>query len=122
MTPNDDLRAAEQALAGVGHVARVVAHTGSTNDDARAWAGQGAPDGAVVIADAQSSGRGRHGRAWSSPAGASLALSIVVRPRVPPSQLPPLSIVAGLAVRRAIEQRVAQRVSVKWPNDVVVRV
>ena len=120
MTPSDDLWEAEEALRALGHVSRIVALTGSTNDDARAWAGQGAPDGAVVIADAQTAGRGRHGRAWSSPAGASLAMSIVLRPRVPPSRLPPLSIVAGLAVRRAIERRVRAHVSVKWPNDVVV--
>jgi BirA family biotin operon repressor/biotin-[acetyl-CoA-carboxylase] ligase len=120
LEPNEDLREAVPALSAIGHFARVVPLTGSTNDDARVWASAGAPDGAVVIADAQSMGRGRQGRAWSSPAGASLAMSIVLRPAVPPARLPPLSIVVGLAVRRAIAMRVSRVVSVKWPNDVVV--
>ena len=120
MELSEDLRDAVAALARIGRPARVVARTGSTNDDARVWSSEGAPDGAVVIADAQTSGRGRHGRAWSSPSGASLAMSIVLRPRVSPAGLPPLAIVAGLAVRRAIALRVTDRVSVKWPNDVVV--
>ena len=116
-----DLATCAAALAAVGHPARVLAVTGSTNDDARAWAGQGAPSGAVVIAEAQTAGRGRHGRAWSAPAGATLAMSIVVRPAVAPSHLPSLSIVAGLAVRAAIARRTSASVGVKWPNDVVVR-
>jgi BirA family biotin operon repressor/biotin-[acetyl-CoA-carboxylase] ligase len=118
----EDLRDLAATLAGRGYEARVVAETGSTNDDARAWAADGAARrGArlVVVADAQDRGRGRHGRAWSSPPGASLALSVVLRPALPPARVPVVAILAGLAVRRAIAVR-APDARVKWPNDVVV--
>ncbi len=116
---SDDLSRCEVALHARGRAARVVERTGSTNDDARAWASSGAPSGAVVIADAQDAGRGRHGRAWSSPPGESLAMSIVLRPPVAPAALPPIALVAGLAARRAIGARV-EHALVKWPNDVVI--
>lgn len=125
MSPNlpEDLRDLAVTLAARGYEARVVAETGSTNDDARAWAAEGgARRGArlVVVADAQARGRGRHGRAWSSPPGASLALSIVLRPALPAARVPVVAILAGLAVRRAIAVR-APDARVKWPNDVVVQ-
>lgn len=103
----------------LGPRARVLAQTGSTNDDARAWAQAGAPHGSVVIADTQAQGRGRHGRVWSSPPGESLAMSVVLRPRVAPTALPPIALVAGLAARRAIDRRLPGPARVKWPNDVV---
>src|SRR5262249_30250157 len=110
-----------EAFAARGRACRVVAETGSTNDDARAWAADGAPHGATVIADTQRSGRGRHGRVWSSPSGESLAISIVLRPDLAPHSLPPVALVAGLATRRAIAERLTSRVQVKWPNDVVIQ-
>lgn len=112
-----DLRRCSEVL---GPRARVVARTGSTNDDARVWAQAGAPHGSVVVADTQDRGRGRHGRAWSSPPGDSVAMSIVLRPHVPPTALPPIALVAGLAARRAIAPRLPGNARVKWPNDVVV--
>ena len=119
MTLPEDLSRCEAALARRSRPARVVLVTGSTNDDARTWAAEGARDGAVVIADAQERGRGRHGRVWSTPAGESLAMSVVLRPRVLPNQLAPIALVAGLAVRSAIAARV-DGAMVKWPNDVVL--
>jgi len=115
-----DLARCAEALAQRRRDARVVARTGSTNDDARAWAQSGAPHGAVVIADTQERGRGRHGRAWSSPPGESLALSVVLRPRVAPTALPPIALVAGLAARSAVARRLSAPVAVKWPNDLLL--
>jgi len=115
-----DLAALVQILERMGHDARVLDSTGSTNDDARRWAIEGARTGSVVVADAQTAGRGRHGRSWSSPKGESLAMSIVLRTDVSAARLPPMAIVAGLAVREAIAARVKQSVQVKWPNDVVI--
>ncbi len=118
---SSDLIDAVERLSAIGRDARVLATTGSTNDDARAWASEGAPSGAVVIADAQDAGRGRHGRRWSTPQGSTLALSTIARPELPPARLPTLSIVIGLAVRRAIAARLTSRqVAIKWPNDVWV--
>ena len=115
-----DLATLAHTLERMGHDARVIETTGSTNDEARRWAIEGARSGSVVIADAQTAGRGRHGRSWCTPAGEALAMSIVLRTDVSASRLPPLAIVVGLAVREVVASRVKQAVKVKWPNDVVV--
>jgi BirA family transcriptional regulator, biotin operon repressor / biotin---[acetyl-CoA-carboxylase] ligase len=81
----------------------------STNDRARELASQGAPHGTLVTAAAQTAGRGRQGRTWSAPPGASLLCSVVVRE--PPRLLP---LVAGVAVAEAI----GGEARIKWPNDI----
>lgn len=104
---------------GLGADFRILPETGSTNEDARLWAAQGAPHGALVVADAQTAGRGRLGRAWATPPGAALALSAVLRPGWPGDRLALLPFAAGLAVARALEG-LALRPGLKWPNDVLV--
>jgi len=106
-----------------GRSIEVVALTDSTNDDARAAATRGVPDGHVVVADAQRSGRGSQGRSWASPPGLDLYLSIVARPALSLSQLPPLTLAVGLGVAEAAEALTAKaprpgQSRVKWPNDV----
>ncbi|MFI5307515.1 MAG: biotin--[acetyl-CoA-carboxylase] ligase [Polyangiales bacterium] len=104
-----------------GRSLRLLPLTDSTNDDARRDAEAGAPDGHVVVADGQRSGRGSHGRVWSSPPGTDLYLSIVARPRVPLADLPPLTLAVGLGTAEAVEHSLGpgpERVEVKWPNDV----
>ena len=90
----------------------------STNDVAAAMAQRGAPEGTVVAAHAQTAGRGRLGRAWSSPPGAGLYVSVVLRPQ--PHALPLLTIGAGVALADGIETGSGLRVGLKWPNDLVV--
>jgi BirA family transcriptional regulator, biotin operon repressor / biotin---[acetyl-CoA-carboxylase] ligase len=92
------------------------ANASSTNDLAAAMAERGAPEGCVVLADAQSAGRGRQGRGWASPAGAGLYVSAVLRP--PEHALPLLTIAAGVAVADAIQSATGLAADVKWPNDV----
>lgn len=94
--------------------------TASTNDDARREASAGAADGHVVLADAQTRGRGSRGREWISPPGSDLYFSIVARLAVPPASLPPLTLVVGLAAAEALDALLpaGQRCEVKWPNDV----
>ena len=108
-----------------GRSLRVLAITDSTNDDARSDALSGAPDGHVVVADGQREGRGSHGRRWTSPAGTDLYLSIVTRPRLPISALPPLTLAVGLGVAEAVERllwaELGACTEVKWPNDVWLR-
>jgi len=96
--------------------------TGSTNDEARAAALRGAPDGHVVCAEQQLRGRGSSGRSWSSPPGLDLFVSIVDRPAIALPQLPPLTLAVGLGVARAVEALLtaAAQVQVKWPNDVLL--
>ncbi len=94
----------------------------STNEIVKRAIEEGEPEGLAVGARVQTAGYGRQGRAWSSPDG-GMYLSLLLRPRCALSQLPTLSLVAGVAVRRAIasvsREGAADRVRLKWPNDVV---
>ena len=94
--------------------------TPSTNADAFRVAEEGAPEGTIVIADAQSGGKGRRGRIWSSPAGVNLYCSVVLRPRIMPYEAPQLTFLSAVAVARAIEQTTALAPEIKWPNDVLL--
>ena len=109
----------------VGRSLEVREQSGSTNDDARAAADAGAPDGHVVIADAQRAGRGASGRSWSSPPGTDLYVSILARLDVAPQRIAPLTLAIGAAVARAVESFLERAptqspVEIKWPNDVLV--
>ena len=92
------------------------ADTSSTNDLAAAMADRDAPEGLVVVANAQSAGRGRQGRCWVSPPGAGLYASAVLKP--PDYALPLLTIAAGVAVAEGIQAATGLAADVKWPNDV----
>ena len=92
--------------------------TASTNDVASALAERGAPEGALVLALAQTSGRGRHGRVWVSPPGAGLYFSVVLRGA---AIGPVLTLAGGVAVAEGIRRATALPVDIKWPNDIVVR-
>lgn len=92
----------------------------STNDAVFELAGEGASHGTTVIAGVQENGKGRLGRTWLSGEG-SLAMSILLRPDVPAHELPPLTLVCALSVRRAITGFGGNgAVRVKWPNDILV--
>lgn len=102
----------------------VLAECASTNDEAKEGARAGAPHGALWIAEAQTRGRGRQGRVWSSPPGENLLFSVLVRVTCLPSRVPQLSLACGLAVRDAVASALGEAhdgdVLVKWPNDVLV--
>lgn len=100
------------------HPYRYFASVDSTNDLARQWLREGAPEGAFVLADEQRKGRGRMGRTWHTPPGVALALSVVLRPN--PDQLPQMSMVGALAVAEMCEWAGAETVTLKWPNDVLL--
>ena len=91
--------------------------TGSTNDDARALARSGAPEGTVVLASRQTEGRGRLGRTWLSPEGGAY-LSIVLRPKVAPSDVASLGLAVGLGIARGLSEHIGVGTMLKWPNDV----
>ncbi len=95
----------------------ILAVTDSTNSRAVALAESGAPDGTVVCADAQTGGRGRFGRAWESPPGLNLYLSLLLRPSVEPPQAPQLTLVAAVALAAAVETVTGLSPRLKWPND-----
>jgi BirA family biotin operon repressor/biotin-[acetyl-CoA-carboxylase] ligase len=92
----------------------------STQSRAFALAADGAPDGTIVVADVQTAGRGRRGRAWRAEPGTSLLVSVLLRPRLPVSELPLLSLTTAVAVAETLsEAGVAARI--KWPNDILAR-
>lgn len=93
----------------------------STNTQAKIMAQQGAPHGTVLIAAHQSSGRGRMGRSFSSPAGVGLYLSVILRPACPVRELMHLTCAAGVAACDAVEQVSGIRPGIKWINDLILQ-
>ena len=83
-----------------GAIGKLLDECTSTNDIAAAWAREGAPHGATVMARAQTKGRGRMGRTWHSPPGASFYYSIILRPSLPLHKLPPLTLAVGVGPRQ----------------------
>ncbi len=108
-----------RALADDGFDLRVVERTMSTNADLLAAAADGAPEGTVLVAEAQEAGRGRLGRTWASPPRAGLTYSVLLRPAEPSGWLP---LLAGVSLAAALEEQAGLDVRLKWPNDVVVMV
>ena len=98
----------------------VLAQTGSTNDDLLAAARAGAAEGAVLVAEHQTRGRGRQGRQWVSRTGSALIFSVLLRPAaVPPADRGWLPLLTGVAVARALRQVAGVDAALKWPNDVL---
>ena len=84
-------------------------------------ADEGAGHGEVVLASAQSAGRGRLGKTWSSPAGKGLYFTIILRPqRLKLENYPHITLAAGVAVAEALEKNCSIRPQLKWPNDVYI--
>ncbi len=94
--------------------------TGSTNADAVAAGRAGAAEGLLVLAERQSAGRGRLGRSWESPAGAGLALSVLLRPVVPVSGYGWLPLLTGVALATAVRRHTGLDARLKWPNDLLI--
>jgi len=95
--------------------------TDSTNTRAKDLAAGGAPEGTLVIAEAQTGGRGRKGRSWFSPPGEGIYLSMVLRPRISPIEAPKITLIAGIAAAETLlEAFPGLDVHIKWPNDILV--
>ena len=92
----------------------------STQLEAQRLASHGAPHRTVILAQEQTAGMGRLGRAWHSEAGAGLYLSLILRLNLPAAQLPAFTVALGLAVKKAIEQVTGLECDLRWPNDVLV--
>src|SRR5262245_62315142 len=92
----------------------------STQAVARRWALTGAPEGAVVLADYQTAGRGQRGRGWIAPARAALLCSGVLRPDLPMGRWPEIPLMAGCAIAEGLEAAGPLAVELKWPNDVLI--
>lgn len=93
---------------------------GSTNDEARKIASKGSKEGLVVIAEEQTSGRGRMGRKWTTPKYQAIAFSVVIMPKIKPEESPGITLVMGTAVCRAIREVCSLDAGIKWPNDIII--
>ncbi|HTD48219.1 MAG TPA: biotin--[acetyl-CoA-carboxylase] ligase [bacterium] len=91
----------------------------STNDVALRLADVGVPEGTVIVAEEQTAGRGRRGRAWASPRG-GIWLSVILRPGIPVERVPLIALSAAAATAQAIREATGLPARVKWPNDVLV--
>ncbi len=99
---------------------RLISHDslGSTSEEAKRLASEGAPDRTVVWSREQTAGRGRHGRSWTSPRG-NLYTSILLRPDCPVSDAAQLGFVVGVAVAKAVRTASGVPAVLKWPNDLL---
>lgn len=92
----------------------------STNNYAKKLAEEGAAHGTLVVADDQSSGKGRRGKNWLMPPGTTIAMSLVVRPQMRPERASMLTLIMGMAAARAVADVTGLNAQIKWPNDLVV--
>lgn len=92
----------------------------STNTVLKKIAADNAAEGTIVLADVQTAGRGRRGRAWMSAPGMGIWMSILLRPNLHPSQVQSLTLAASVAVVGALEQLGIEGLGIKWPNDILI--
>ncbi len=92
---------------------------GSTNDQARMLAEQGAEEGSLIIAETQNTGKGRMGRAFFSPEGCGIWMSLILKPEIPPMDASMVTLVGAMAVHEMM-QDYGIAAGIKWPNDIVI--
>lgn len=92
----------------------------STNTKAQELAEKGYPSGTLIVADKQESGKGRRGRSWVSPSGTGIFMTLMIKPDINPNNASMLTLVAALAVAKAITSVTGEKALIKWPNDIVV--
>ena len=103
-----------------GRHVKLLDEVDSTQNVVRKLAEEGAPEGTLVIAERQTQGRGRLGRSWLSPPGKGVWMSLLLRPQVPLPLTPQLTLLAAVALSRAVAQVVPLAIGIKWPNDLLV--
>ena len=111
------LRASAPRRGTLGATTDYYTEIGSTNDAAAALAERGGSSGTMVVASAQTAGRGRLGRRWHSPADAGLYVSVVIRSQ---AAAPYLTLAGGVAVAQGVTRATGLPVQIKWPNDIIV--
>lgn len=103
-----------------GHPVTFYDAVDSTNLRAKLDAENGAPQGALVVADMQTAGRGRRGRSWSSPAGTNVYFTLILKPDFAPDKASMLTLVMAMAVAEGISETCGGEACIKWPNDIVI--
>ena len=92
----------------------------STNDAAYELAEKGVREGAVIFAEEQTKGRGRYGRRWISPPKSGIYMSCILRPHIAPNEIPRITLLAAVAVTKAIREITGLEALIKWPNDTMI--
>lgn len=92
----------------------------STNTVAYELAEKGMKEGLVVLAEEQAKGKGRQGREWISPSKGGIYMSCVLRPKMAPNEIPKITLLAAVAVARALRETTGLNAMIKWPNDILV--
>ncbi|MGN0402852.1 MAG: biotin--[acetyl-CoA-carboxylase] ligase [Acetatifactor sp.] len=103
-----------------GHPVTFYKTLDSTNLRAKLDAENGAPEGALVVADMQTAGRGRRGRSWQSPAGINAYFTLLLKPEYSPDKASMVTLIMALAVAEGIRETCKIPAQIKWPNDVVI--
>lgn len=93
----------------------------STNNKAKEIASSGAPEGCIVVAEQQSSGRGRKGRSWFSADKEGVCLSLILRPVIPPSEVSQITLMTAVAITEALLSLTDLDLKIKWPNDILIK-
>jgi BirA family transcriptional regulator, biotin operon repressor / biotin---[acetyl-CoA-carboxylase] ligase len=99
---------------------RLLNEVDSTQNEAQRWAEAGAPEGALVIAEQQLSGRGRMGRSWVSPYTKGIWMSLILRPSTPIHCAPQLTLLTAVALCRSLRRTTELEIGIKWPNDLLI--
>jgi BirA family biotin operon repressor/biotin-[acetyl-CoA-carboxylase] ligase len=94
--------------------------TDSTNRVALELGHAGEPEGAVVLAEEQTAGKGRAGRSWHSERATGIYVTVVLRPKLAPAQAPVLTMMAGISAQTAIQAQTGLSADLKWPNDLII--
>jgi len=104
----------------IGKVIHAHPLVSSTNEIAYRYGEKRAPEGTVIVSEGQTQGRGRLGRAWVSPKGKGIYLSVLLYPTLPPQSIPKLTLFAALSVARAIQKVTDLTTKMRWPNDLLL--
>lgn len=103
----------------IGHEIHHYSEVDSTNNVAKELAEKGSPEGTIITAESQRSGKGRRGKKWISPHG-GVWMTIILRPDIPTSQAPLLTLLTGVAVAETLKRECNLEVGIKWPNDILI--
>lgn len=112
--------ASSRNTAWIGERLVFFSETDSTNNQAKRLAEEGAENGTLLVADCQTSGRGRRGRSFDSPAHTGIFMTLLLRPPVSANNASRLTLLAAMAVQRAIEETTGVKALIKWPNDIIL--
>ncbi|USG63478.1 biotin--[acetyl-CoA-carboxylase] ligase [Brevibacillus ruminantium] len=120
-----DRLSAEEVRAGLGTYRigqKVLAHDSviSTQPLAHEAASKGAPEGTLVITEQQTGGRGRLGRPWHSPKGSGIWMSLIIRPEIPLSKTPQMTLLTAVVLAKTIWEETGVGPKIKWPNDIFI--